>query len=67
MYSLIKIDATKNINEEGAVLGFVKQYKTKNAALRSAYAKNQLISSKTFNIEFVVYNEVTEELLRAAQ
>ncbi len=66
MYTLIKVKAEKNINDEGAILGFVKRYKTKNSALRSAFAKNQLISSKSLNIEFLVFDEINQELLRAA-
>lgn len=65
MYTVIKIDT---LNKDANSLSFkdvAKQFKKKQAALKYAYARNQLISTQCLAIEYMVFDHIEKQLLKA--
>ena len=64
MFAIVKTDSRKNVNENGAVIGVTKVYKTYKAALKYAFNQNELFINKTLNFTFYVYDENKRELYK---
>jgi hypothetical protein len=67
MFTVIRIDATKNINDKDQKMVFYKEFKSEQAALKCAYKRNEMISTQAFGNMYIVYDKKNNQVLKSTK
>jgi hypothetical protein len=65
MYSVIRIEANKDLNDKTQKFVHIKEFKSLKPALKMAYKKNGQISTQVLNEMYVIYDRKNNQVLRS--
>jgi len=67
MYTVIRFDAAKKVTDKDNTVVAFKNYRSKKAALKCAYKRNNMISTQVIAQTYAVWDHVQKQLLEAVR